>query len=342
MDIADPEPRNPLHRLANIFPLMEGDAFDVLVADIRANGLRDAITLYEDKILDGRNRYRACRDAGVEPRFESPDIDDPLAFVIRKNALRRHLNESQRSMAAAKAANMRQGERTDLQSKEGKSLSQEDAAKLFNVGTSSVQRAVLVIKHGRAELQQAVERGDISVSTAAEQVHAERAAKKAEEQLQAGAEGDHSALIKVAKEPTAESQIKKTNEIAAGKVSKKLAKTARALDEGSNASITSETDESKPVSKPEVDQSKPASTAVLVEFASFVLARIERQGDKIVLSLTATEEVKEFHRLANRIRLVLRQHSSIERESNRGSAPATLQLDFVEPIISGTTNKTAE
>jgi hypothetical protein len=177
------------HPLANIFPLIEGDAFGALVSDIRVNGLRDAITLYDGKILDGRNRYRACRDAGVEPRFECPDIDDPLAFVVGKNALRRHLNESQRSMAAAKVANMRQGERTDLPSKGGKSFSQNDAAKLFNVGTSSVQRAAAVIKHGSAELQQAVERGEISVSAAAEQLHAERAAKKSEEQRQAGAEG---------------------------------------------------------------------------------------------------------------------------------------------------------
>ncbi len=170
--------------------MIEGDALDALVADIRANGLRDAITLYEDKILDGRNRYRACRDAGVEPRFESPDIDDPLAFVIGKNALRRHLNASQRSMAAAKVANMRQGERTDIPSKGGKSLSQADAAKLFNVGTSSVQRAVVVIQRGSIELQQAVERGEISVSAAAEQVPAEGAAKKSDEQQrQAGAQG---------------------------------------------------------------------------------------------------------------------------------------------------------
>jgi hypothetical protein len=92
-------------------------------------------------------------------------------------------------MAAAKVANMRQGERTDLASKGGKSFSQEDAAKLFNVGTSSVQRAVVVIKYGSAELQQSVQRGEISVSAAAEQVSAERAAKKSEGQRQAGAEG---------------------------------------------------------------------------------------------------------------------------------------------------------
>lgn len=64
------------HPLAEIFPLVEGTEFDELVADIKANGLHEPIVVFEDKILDGRNRYRACMAAGVEPTFTAYTGDD--------------------------------------------------------------------------------------------------------------------------------------------------------------------------------------------------------------------------------------------------------------------------
>ena len=162
------------HPLANAFPLIEGDEFDALTADIEANGLRDKITLYEGKILDGRNRYRAALAAGLELSQDDVRIfvgDDPLGFVVSVNLRRRHLDDSQRALVAAKLANMRQGERTDLEPRSDLSkLSQVEAAKKLNVGRTSVQSAKVVLASGDAELIAAVEKGNIPVSRAAETV----------------------------------------------------------------------------------------------------------------------------------------------------------------------------
>jgi ParB-like chromosome segregation protein Spo0J len=87
------------HPLANRFPLIEGEEFDRLVDDIRDNGLREPIVLFEGKILDGRNRYRACIEAGVTPKTREfdPAKDGPAeAFVISVNVLRRHLTLGQK------------------------------------------------------------------------------------------------------------------------------------------------------------------------------------------------------------------------------------------------------
>jgi hypothetical protein len=62
-------PSLEFHPLANIFPLLEGEPFNELVADIRAHGLREPIVLLSKKILDGRNRHLACLAAQREPLF---------------------------------------------------------------------------------------------------------------------------------------------------------------------------------------------------------------------------------------------------------------------------------
>ena len=90
------------HSLAEIFPLIEGRDFDALVEDIREHGLREPIVVFEDQILDGRNRYRACLAAGIEPYFESLPAVDPVRYVISANIHRRHLTAKQKRELIAK------------------------------------------------------------------------------------------------------------------------------------------------------------------------------------------------------------------------------------------------
>ena len=83
------------HELAKILPLIEGEEFEKLVDDIKANGLLNPIVLYEGQILDGRNRFNACAEAGVEPNFTEYIGNEPDAYVIALNVRRRHLKQQQ-------------------------------------------------------------------------------------------------------------------------------------------------------------------------------------------------------------------------------------------------------
>jgi hypothetical protein len=153
------------HPLANIFPLMSEEEIDALGEDMLKHAQREPIWLYEGMILDGRNRYKACLLKGIEPRFAEYRCPDPLAFVASANLHRRHLDESQRAMIAAKLANMKRG---DNQHKTEGRTSQAKAAELLDVSQRSVGRAREVIDHGVPDLVDAVERGRVPIAPAAE------------------------------------------------------------------------------------------------------------------------------------------------------------------------------
>jgi ParB-like chromosome segregation protein Spo0J len=97
------------HRFAAIFPMMRPAEFEALVADVLEHGVREPIILYDGQILDGRNRFIAAGEAGVDVRYETYSGEDPIAYVVSRNLHRRHLDESQRAMVAAKIAELTHG-----------------------------------------------------------------------------------------------------------------------------------------------------------------------------------------------------------------------------------------
>jgi phage N-6-adenine-methyltransferase len=156
------------HPLANIFPLIEGQAFDDLCADIRTHGVREPVWLYEDQILDGRNRWRAATAVGAECLTRVYVGDDPTGFVVSLNLHRRHLTESQRGMVAAKLANLADGQHTSSANLPSLAVSQSDAAELLNVSTRTVTAAVKVRDEAPEEIIKAVERGAVSINLASQ------------------------------------------------------------------------------------------------------------------------------------------------------------------------------
>ena len=90
------------HAVANIFPMMGEPEFSELKADIAKNGLKLPIWLHEGKIVDGRNRYKACLEVGgnVERFQEWDGVGSLVEFVVSLNTKRRHLTPSQLAVAA--------------------------------------------------------------------------------------------------------------------------------------------------------------------------------------------------------------------------------------------------
>ena len=86
------------HKYADLFPLIVGEEFRNLVEDIRVNGLLEPIWLHNELVIDGRNRYRACKELGIEPKTRNYTGKDPLSFVVSTNLIRRHLDASQRAI----------------------------------------------------------------------------------------------------------------------------------------------------------------------------------------------------------------------------------------------------
>lgn len=164
------------HPLAGIFPLMAQSELDELATDIKARGQRAPITTYEGKILDGRNRHRACLIAKAEPKFrEFKNGEDPLSFILSANLHRRHLTTGQRAMVAAEIARLAEG-RPKLGSPNKTTapavVSQSQAAQMVGVSVDSVQRAKTVLQD-KAQAK-AVKSGEKELNTAAKEIAAKK------------------------------------------------------------------------------------------------------------------------------------------------------------------------
>lgn len=191
-----------VHPVAALFPYIEGDAFREFVEDIRTNGQREPVVLDVDgRLLDGRNRARACQVLGIdvkETRYSGDNVD---GWIISHNVHRRHLTTSQKAMIAARLATLKQGGSNnpvgrnqhevkgsnepltcDRSQTERSAPSIVEAANQFNVARESVKRARAVIESGDAELIQAVDSGELTVSGAAKKVRATKETVKPKKQ----------------------------------------------------------------------------------------------------------------------------------------------------------------
>lgn len=171
------------HPYCLAIPEMTEQEYQDLKGDISGSGLLEPIVLFDGMILDGRHRYRACVELGIEPWFKEFDGPDSLLdYVVSINLRRRHLTDGQKAMAWDDLCTLERGRPKGKstvalgQDKENASkealFSQAGAAEKAGISRSSIQRAAVVNRRGAPELASAVKKGEISITAAAQVVDA--------------------------------------------------------------------------------------------------------------------------------------------------------------------------
>ena len=151
-----PTKDHPFSDEANLFPEASPEEYQAILASIKEIGQQEPIGVKDGRIFDDRNRYRACRELGIEPIFtELGDDVDPLQYVLAKNLARRHLDPSQRAVIAYKLSAWSKpgGDRRSDAYREGLDHSanlpdrftQAQSAELMAVSPRSVRQAGKVI-----------------------------------------------------------------------------------------------------------------------------------------------------------------------------------------------------
>lgn len=175
-----------VHPAADVFPMLDADALADLAADIKANGLIHPIVLNDDgQIVDGRNRYAACKIAEVTAHCTKlPSDANVFTFVLSENIHRRHMSKGQQAMAIALMIETPEGKRDGT----AKRLSSDS-----ELSKGWVSEALAIMRHapdlGKLVLA-GTEKFDAALSTA----RARQQALKSDEQKRKDAEAKLSSL----------------------------------------------------------------------------------------------------------------------------------------------------
>lgn len=153
------------HPLSAAFPSMSEADFLALKDDIDDKGQREPIIIFEDMVLDGWHRYRACTEIGLTPtKFNFPEGEDPVAFVLSHNLHRRHLTGSQRAAAVVACANWAPSGKPANRTPSVHLATNKEMAKSANVSPSTIKDAKAAHTAG---LSDAVKDGAVTAKEAA-------------------------------------------------------------------------------------------------------------------------------------------------------------------------------
>lgn len=162
-----------IHKLSLVFPDMSAEEYQTLKYDIQNNGYdkRYPVILYENQILDGRHRFKACQELKIKPIFEEYNGNDPLGLVVRSNK-RRNLTVGQWAAINLELSALVRGQ--------GSGRTSEKIATMTESSRPAIEKMKRVVDFSK-ELAEEVKSGKTTLEHAHNEVKAKRHTEQREE-----------------------------------------------------------------------------------------------------------------------------------------------------------------
>lgn len=166
-----------IHPLANLIPPMSGDEYENLKDSIKSNGLLNPIILFEDSILDGKHRFKACSELKIKPKFQNFHENgvSAIEFIVSQNLDRRNLNPGQKACAACNLYDEMKIPHSYHKAPKDDSINERQRRTSFKVATltgarrGSIEKALYIRKRNKG-LFDKVFSGEISLQYAYSQL----------------------------------------------------------------------------------------------------------------------------------------------------------------------------
>ena len=175
-----------------LIPALTVDEFQQLEANCLAEGIRDAIVVWNGYILDGHNRYEIANKHGlqyrtVEKHFESET--DAKIWMIYNQFGRRNLNAWQRSVLALELEDVFKEKAKENLSKSGGDKksgweispnpiiepmeTRKELAKIANVSDNTISKVKVIEAKATPEVKAQLSAGDMSINQAYKEIKQE-------------------------------------------------------------------------------------------------------------------------------------------------------------------------
>lgn len=165
-----------LHPFCLAFRRANTQELTEIVASMQAYGYdqEQPITLYEGKILDGSARDKAAEMTNIKAVYVEfiGDEDEAIAFVLRRNKARKHMNNGELNLAAARLVTAKKG-RPKLNLDAGANLfsrsnlkTRKMVAEASGQSLSMIDKTRLVLCHAAPNIIAMIEAGEVSSALA--------------------------------------------------------------------------------------------------------------------------------------------------------------------------------